>query len=80
MERAEIISQITAILEDVAEVSPEDVTESSVLMDDLDLSSMEILTIVADHEETFGLRIPVLALLNFVTMGDLVDYLAANVG
>ena len=42
MERAEISSQITAILEDVAEVSPEDVTESSVLMDDLDLSSMEL--------------------------------------
>ena len=50
MERAEIISQITAILEDVAEVSPEDVTESSVLMDDLDLSSMEILTIVASDK------------------------------
>lgn len=29
MERAEIISQITAILEDVAEVSPEDVTEAA---------------------------------------------------
>ena len=67
MERAEIISQITAILEDVAEVSPEDVTESSVLMDDLDLSSMEILTIVADLEETFGLRIPEKELRNFVT-------------
>ena len=80
MERAEIISQITAILEDVAEVSPEDVTESSVLMDDLDLSSMEILTIVADLEETFGLRIPEKELSNFVTMGDLVDYLAANAG
>ena len=80
MERAEIISQITAILEDVAEVSPEDVTESSVLMDDLDLSSMEILTIVADLEETFGLRIPEKELRNFVTMGDQVDYLAANVG
>ena len=80
MERAEIISQITAILEDVAEVSPEDVTESSVLMDDLDLSSMEILTIVADLEETFGLRIPEKERRNVVTMGDLVDYLAANVG
>ena len=80
MERAEIISQITAILEDVAEVSPEDVTESSVLMDDLDLSSMEILTIVADLEETFGLRIPEKELRNIVTMGHLVDYLAANVG
>jgi acyl carrier protein len=77
MERAEIISQI---LEDVAEVSPEDVNENSVLMDDLDLSSMEILTIVADLEETFGLRIPEKELRNFVTIGDLVDYLAANAG
>ena len=57
MERAEIMSQILAILEDVAEIAPEDVNEDSVLMDDLDLSSMEILTIVADLEETFGLRI-----------------------
>ena len=80
MERAEIISQITAILEDVAEVSPEDVTESSVLMDDLDLSSMEILTIVADLEETFGLRIPEKELRNFVTISDLADYLAENAG
>ena len=80
MERAEIISQILAILEDVAEVSPEDVNENSVLMDDLDLSSMEILTIVADLEETFGLRIPEKELRNFVTIGDLVDYLAANAG
>ena len=45
MERAEIISQITAILEDVAEVSPEDVTESSVLMDDLDPVSYTHLTL-----------------------------------
>ena len=80
MERAEIISQILAILEDVAEVSPEDVNENSVLMDDLDLSSMEILTIVADLEETFGLRIPEKELRNCVTIGDLVDYLAANAG
>ena len=58
MERAEIVSQILAILEDVAEISPEDVNENSVMMDDLDLSSMEILTVVADLEETFGLRIP----------------------
>ena len=51
MQRAEIVSQILAVLEDVAEISPEDVNEDSVLMDDLDLSSMEILTIadVADY-------------------------------
>ena len=80
MERSEIVSQILAILEDVAEISPEDVTEDSVLMDDLDLSSMEILTVVADREETFGLRIPEKELRNFVTISDLADYLAAHVG
>ena len=35
MQRAEIVSQILAILEDVAEISPEDVREDSVLMDPL---------------------------------------------
>ena len=76
MERTEIVSQILAILEDVAEISPDDVNENSVLMDDLDLSSMEILTVVADLEETFGLRIPEKELRNFVTISDLADYLA----
>ena len=80
MERSEIVSQILAILEDVAEISPEDVTEDSVLMDDLDLSSMEILTVVADLEATGGLRIPEKELRNFVTISDLADYLAAHVG
>ena len=80
MQRAEIVSQILAILEDVAEISPEDVREDSVLMDDLDLSSMEILTVVADLEEMFGLRIPATELRNFVTIGDVADYLEANAG
>ena len=57
-----------------------DVREDSVLMDDLDLSSMEILTVVADLEEMFGLRIPEKELRNFVTIGDVADYLEANAG
>lgn len=80
MQRAEIVSQILGILEDVAEIAPEDVNEDSALMDDLDLSSMEILTIVADLEETFGLRIPEKELRSFVTISDLADYLAENAG
>ncbi len=80
MQRAEIVSQILGILEDVAEIAPEDVNENSALMDDLDLSSMEILTIVADLEETFGLRIPEKELRSFVTISDLADYLAENAG
>ncbi len=80
MERTEIFAQIVGILEDVAEIAPDDVSESSVLMDDLDLSSMEILTIVADLEETFGIRIPEQELRGFVTVSDLVDYLSEQAG
>ena len=80
MERTEIVSQFLAILEDVAEISPDDVNENSVLMDDLDLSSMEILTVVDDLEETLGLRIPEKELRNFVTISYLDDYLAAHAG
>ena len=80
MNRSEIIAQIVGILEDVAEISPDEVREDSVLMDDLDLSSMEILTIVADLEEPFGIRIPEKELRRFVTISDLADYLRARVG
>lgn len=78
MEREQIFSQITATLEDVAEIAPEEVTEDSVLMDDLDLSSMEILTVISELEEAFGLRIAEKELRGFVTVGDLVEYLAAH--
>ena len=78
MQGSDILDQIKTILEDVAEISPEEVTEDSVLMDDLDLSSMEILTIVADLEESFGIRIPEKELRGFVTVGDLADYLLAQ--
>ena len=61
-------------------LSPRMSTRTDVLMDDLDLSSMEILTVVADLEETFGLRIPEKELRNFVTISDLADYLAAHAG
>lgn len=78
--RDEILRQILASLDDVAEISPDEVTEDSVLMDDLDLSSMEILTVISQLEDAFGLRIPEKELRSFVTVGDLVDYLEACLG
>ena len=41
---------------------------------------MEILTIVADLEEAFSLRIPEKELRSFVTISDLADYLSEHVG
>lgn len=79
MDKALIFDKLRAIMADVADLAPEDITPDRALMDDLDLSSMEIMTMIAELEDEFDLRIPERELRNFVTVSDLVDYLAAQV-
>lgn len=79
MERAYILSEIRAIIEEATDIPQDEIREESAMMDDLDLSSMEIMTTLAELEDKFDLRIPEHELRNFVTVADLVDYLAAHV-
>lgn len=79
MERAYILSEIRAIIEEATDIPQDEIREESAMMDDLDLSSMEIMTTLAELEDKFDLRIPEHELRNFVTISDLVDYLAAHV-
>lgn len=80
MDQTQIFEKLRAITAEVADLAPEEITEESALMEDLDLSSMEIMTMIAELEDAFSLRIPERELRNFVTMRDLVDYLARQVG
>lgn len=79
MERAYILSEIRAIIEEATDIPQDEIREESAMMDDLDLSSMEIMTTLAELEDKFDLRIPEHELRNFVTVADLADYLAAHV-
>lgn len=79
MERAYILSEIRAIIEEATDIPQDEIREESAMMDDLDLSSMEIMTTLAELEDKFDLRIPEHELRNFVTVADLVDYLAVHV-
>lgn len=78
MDKTVVFEKIRSILAEIADLSPEEITSERALMDDLDLSSMEIMTLIAGLEEEFDLRIPERELRNFVTVSDLVDYLAAQ--
>jgi acyl carrier protein len=78
MDKAMVFEKIRAITADVADIAPEQITPESALMDDLDLSSMEIMTMLAEVEDTFELRIPERELRGFITMNDLVEYVVAN--
>lgn len=78
MDKTVVFEKIRSILAEIADLSPEEITSERALMDDLDLSSMEIMTLIAGLEDEFDLRIPERELRNFVTVSDLVDYLAAQ--
>ena len=74
MDRQEIIKKIEEIIEEATDIPQSDMEEDSALMDDLELSSLEIMTMIADVEDIFRIRIPESELRYFITIGDIVDF------
>lgn len=63
------VTELFAGLTDAAD----EITADSELMDDLDISSMDVLFIVASLESEFGIKIPRQMLRKIVSVGDVVD-------
>lgn len=66
------------ILEEYVEVDCE-ITKDSALVDDLGLSSLEVINIVAAFEDEFDIEIPDRIIPTLRTVGDIVKYLEENV-
>lgn len=80
MTREEAVRAVVEILEEVAGVSPVDVTERSTFgTDDLDVDSLSMVEVVVVAEERFGIRIPDGDVESIKTVGDLVDRAVATV-
>ncbi len=56
-----------------------EITKDSDLVDDLGLSSLEVINIVAAFEDEFGIEVPDRIIPTLRTVGDIVDYLEKNV-
>ena len=56
-----------------------EITKDSDLVDDLGLSSLEVINIVAAFEDGFGIEVPDRIIPTLRTVGDIVDYLEKNV-
>ena len=65
------------ILEDFVE-SDTEITRDSALVDDLGLSSLEVISIVAAFEDEFEIEVPDRIIPTLRTVGDIVDYLEEN--
>jgi len=74
----DIIAGLGEIVEEVAGVAAADVTVDKSFTDDLDIDSLSVVAVSVQEEDKFGVKIPDDELANLKTVGDAVDYIAAN--
>ncbi len=67
-----------AILGEYVDCDPSEITAESALVDDLGLSSLEVINIVADFEDEFDVEVPDRVIPTLRTVGDIVNYLEEN--
>ena len=74
----EIRSGLASILEEVADVSPDDVSDEKSFVDDRDVDSLSMVEVAMAAEEKFGVKIPDDELPKLKTVGDAVKYIEQN--
>ncbi len=70
-----MFEQIKSILEQYTGIT--DINEQSILEADLGLSSFDVVEIVSEFEDVFGIEIADRDITKFVCVKDIVDYLEA---
>ena len=67
----DILTRVIELFSTMTEA--EDITEDSALIDDLEISSMDVLLLVSGIEEEFGIQVPEKAIRQMVTIGDVAE-------
>jgi acyl carrier protein len=73
--RDEIRTGLAEILEEIADVQPDDVADEKSFQDDLDVDSLSMVEVVVAAEERFSVKIPDDDVQNLRTVGDAVSYI-----
>lgn len=74
----EIREGLASILNEVADVAPDDVTDEKSFTDDLDVDSLSMVEVAMAAEEKFGVKIPDDELPKLKTVGDAVNFIQSN--
>lgn len=77
MQRSEIIEQLQDVFAAAMERKAT-FDEGSRLVEDIGLNSVGVLFLVVGIEEVFGIRFENVGLSDFVTVGDIVDYIESR--
>ena len=74
----EIRAGLAEILNEVADVSADQVSDEKSFTDDLDVDSLSMVEVAMAAEEKFGVKIPDEELPKLKTVGDAVSYIEKN--
>jgi len=72
MDKFEVVAKI---IEEVADIPVDEIEQDSSLMDDLDLSSLEIMTILNNISRKFSVKITEQQTLEIETVADILEIL-----
>ena len=72
MKKEELFEKTAAAIAETADIELSEITMESKLMDDLELSSLEVYSAMAKLEETFSVKIPDEKLMEILTVEDLI--------
>ena len=74
-----IFETIANIIEDVADIPKDEIAENSSFMDDLDLASLEIMSIISKIEKAFSIKLSEDDLLSIETVEDLINLISEKI-
>lgn len=75
MENGMVAEKVISIISAETDISVEEIRMDSVLMDDLDLSSLEIVNMINAFEKNFQIRISVKDTRQFIEVKDIVEFI-----
>ena len=73
-----MLERTVDILKEYVDADGFEITRDSALVDDLGLSSLEVINLVAAFEDEFEIEVPDRIIPTLRTVGEIVDYLEEN--